>query len=176
MKNGGLILYPTDTIWGIGCDVNNVPAIKKVYQLKQRDLQKNFVLLVSSLEMLQQYVRHVHPRISTLLSYHRRPLTVVFDGARNLPEELIAEDGSIAIRIVQDEFCRELIEAYGCPIIATSANISEQPFPANFGEISSEIITGVDYVVRHRQHEKTLGEPSVIVRVEEDGELVFLRE
>lgn len=176
LDRGGLILYPTDTIWGIGCDATNLEAVDNVFALKKRDRNKSMVLLVSSLEMLKRYVRHVHPRIDTLLLHHRRPLTIVFDEAMNLPEGVMADDGSIAIRIVQDEFCQELIESFGKPLIATSANISNAPYPANFGEISSDVIRNIDYVVKHRRHEKTLGEPSVIVKVVNDGEMIFLRE
>lgn len=175
LDTNGLILFPTDTIWGIGCDATNAEAVDKVYQLKQRDPSKPFILLADSIEMVKDYVDQVHPRIDTLLVYHTRPLTVIYDKARNLPSNLVATDQSIGIRIPQDPFCKNLIKAYGKPLVATSANISNEPFPSNFGEISSAVIKGVDYVVKHRQQEKTLGEPSVIVRVSEKGELIFLR-
>ena len=176
LRKGGLILYPTDTIWGIGCNACDAAAIDKIYALKQRATTKNFVILVDSIEMLKKYVREVPPRIETLLYYHTRPLTMIFDDARNLPKNLIAEDNTIAIRIVQDEFCKELISSFGYPLVATSANISGQPFPANFGEINSDIIKGVDYIAKFRRHEKTMGQPSVIAKIKEDGELEFLRE
>jgi L-threonylcarbamoyladenylate synthase len=175
LSKGGLILYPTDTIWGIGCNACDVNAINRIYKLKQRATSKNFVILVDSIEMLKKYVREVPPRIETLLSYHTRPLTMVFDDARNLPENLIASDNTIAVRIVQDAFCQDLIATYGFPLVATSANISGQPYPANFGEISSDIIKGVDYIVKIRRHEKNIGQPSVIAKIMEDGELEFLR-
>jgi L-threonylcarbamoyladenylate synthase len=175
LSKGGLILYPTDTIWGIGCNACDLKAINRIYQLKQRATSKNFVVLVDSIEMLKKYVREVPPRIETLLSYHTRPLTMVFDEARNLPENLIASDNTIAVRIVQDAFCQDLIGTYGFPLVATSANISGQPYPANFGEINSDIIKGVDYIVKIRRHEKSIGQPSVIAKIMEDGELDFLR-
>ena len=176
LNRGGLILYPTDTIWGIGCNACDVKAIDRIYKLKQRATSKNFVILVDSIEMLKNYIREVPPRIETLLYYHTRPLTMVFNEPRNLPDSLIASDNTIAIRIAQDEFCKELIAAFGFPLVATSANISGQPYPANFGEISSDIIRGVDYIAKIRRHEKTMGEPSVIAKIMEDGELEFLRE
>ena len=175
LSKGGLILYPTDTIWGIGCNACDTEAIDRIYQLKQRATSKNFVILVDSIEMLKKYVREVPPRIETLLYYHQRPLTMVFDEPQNLPENLIAADNTIAIRIAQDVFCKELIGNFGFPLVATSANISSQPYPANFGEINSDIIKCVDYIVKIRRHEKTIGQPSVIAKIGEDGELEFLR-
>lgn len=176
LENGGLILYPTDTIWGIGCDATNEQAVENVYELKQRDRNKGFIILVDSIEMMKKYVAHVHPRIDTLLLHHIRPLTVVFSKAKNLPPNVLAPDGSIAIRIVQDDFCRDMIRNLDRPIIATSANIGDKPFPGNFGEISSAVIEQVDYVCKQRRYEKSASQPSVMVRVEDDGELVFIRE
>ncbi len=176
LKSGGLILYPTDTIWGVGCDATNPVAVRRLYNLKKRELSRPFAILVDSIAMLKKYVKHVHPRIETLLAYHTRPLTIIFDQAVNLPEVLVSDDKSIAVRIVQDDFCKKLIATLDAPLVATSANISDEPYPANFGEISSEVISGVDYVAKLRRHEKTLGEPSVIVKVNEEGEMEFIRE
>lgn len=176
LENGGLILYPTDTIWGIGCDATNPEAVEKVYELKQRDRNKSFIILVDSIEMMKSYIEHIHPRIDTLLLHHVRPLTVVFDNAKNLPANLVADDGSIAIRLVRDDFCQNLIQFFGKPLVATSANISDEPFPNNFGEISSAVIKGVDYVFKQGRYEKENKEPSVIVKADTDGELIFLRE
>lgn len=176
LQDGGLILYPTDTIWGIGCDATNAQAVDQVYELKRRDRSKPFILLVDSIEMLKNYVAHLHPRLETLLLYHVRPLTIVFDQAINLPDITKAPDGSVAIRMIQDPFCKDLIKACGFPLVATSANISDEPFPSNFGSVSSEVIRGVDYVVKHRQHEKVMGKPSVMVKLSEKEELIFLRD
>lgn len=176
LEDGGLILYPTDTIWGIGCDATDPKAVEKVYELKQRDRNKPLIILVDSIEMMKQYVLHVHPRIDTLLLHHVRPLTVVFDGACNLPANLVSADGSIGIRVVQDDSCKKLITHLGKPIVSTSANLSNEPFPNNFGEISSAIIQGVDYVFKQRRYEKEPKEPSVIVKAQDNGELIFLRE
>lgn len=173
---GGLILLPTDTIWGIGCDATNPHAVEKVYALKNREREKPLIILVDSVERLSQYVEEVHPRIETLLLYHTRPLTVIYDKGRNLAPNLLGPGGSIGIRVVQDEFCRRVIAAFGKPLVSTSANISGQPFPRNFGEISSDILQGVDFVARIRQSEKELNSPSVIVRLGEEQELEFIRE
>lgn len=175
LENGGIILYPTDTIWGIGCDATNAEAVEKVYALKQRDRSKPFILLVSSIDMLRKYVERVHPRVETLLVYHERPLTIIYDQPVNLPRNVLAPDGSIGIRIVKDEYCRQLIERFGRPIVSTSANISDEPFPSHFGEISSAVIIGVDHVVKHRQMDKEMGEPSVVARISDGAELEFLR-
>lgn len=175
LLNGDIILFPTDTIWGIGCDATDPVSVQRIYNLKKRTPDKPYVLLVDSIEMIKNYVHSVHPRIETLLGYHTRPLTVVYPGAKNLPDISVAQDGSVAIRIVQDAFCRALIRAVGRPLVATSANVSNQPFPGNFGEISSEILSGVDQVVRLRQDEKSLGKPSVMITVDKAGEIIFLR-
>lgn len=176
LHNGGLILYPTDTLWSLGCDATNPRSVERVYRLKRTHISYPAEVLVSSLEMLKDYVAHLHPRIETLLIYHLRPLTVLYQEARNLPPSLLGSDGSVAIRLVQDEYCMELIDAFGRPLMATPASIIDAPFPSTFGAISSEIIQGVDYVVKHRQKEKMHGEPSVMVRLSERDELVFLRE
>ncbi|MEM6965578.1 MAG: L-threonylcarbamoyladenylate synthase [Bacteroidota bacterium] len=176
LADGGLILYPTDTIWGIGCDATNAEAIQKIFDLKNRDHNNPIVLLVDSLEMLKNYVEHVHPRIETLLIHHTRPLTVIYEQAKNLPAMAHAPDSSVAIRIALDAFCQELIGQYGGPLVATAANVGDRPYPANFGGISSDIIMGMDYVVKWKQGEKKLGQPSVIAKLSEKEEFIFLRE
>ena len=176
LQKSGLLLYPTDTIWGIGCDATDPVAVARVFSLKKQAASNPLVILVDSKQMLKQYVEHVHPRIDTLLAYHKRPLTVIYPKAKQLPDNLIARDKSVAIRVVQDQFCQEMIRQFGKPIVATSANINNEPFPENFGSISSEVIKGIDFVVRHRQMEKTPNQPSVMVRILDNGELDFLRE
>ncbi len=175
LSSGGLVLLPTDTVWGIGCDATSVESVDKVYELKNRPKDKPLIVLVDGLEMLKEYVVHVHPRIETLLNFHERPLTVIYDQAKNIASNACATDGSIGIRIVQDEFCRKVISAFGKPLISTSANVSGEPFPGNFGEISSDILMGVDFVSKIKQSEKKRNEPSVIVKLAENGELDFLR-
>ena len=176
LKRGELILYPTDTIWGIGCDATNEDAIEKILRLKGRAASKGLILLVDSVEMLKKYVNHVHPRVQTLLEYHMRPLTVIYDKSKGVAPNALAPDGSVAIRITRDPFCRNLIAQFGKPIVSTSANISSQPFPAHFGEISSDIFEGVDFVVKYKQESKERGEPSVIARLGKDEELEFIRD
>ena len=176
LVDGGIICYPTDTVWGIGCDATNISAIKKVNKLKGRPNGKGYVLLVDSIQMLKNYVEELHPRMETLLEYHNRPLTLIYPKAKNLPKEVCGEDGSVAIRLAKCTFCQTLISALGAPIISTSANLSGVPFPKTFGEISSEIIEKVDYIAKERRWDKTNGQPSTIAYVDKDGMLEFIRE
>lgn len=176
VENGGVILYPTDTIWGLGCDPFDQKAIEKIFNLKQRAPEKAFILLVNSTDMLKNYIERLHPRIETLLAYHNRPLSIIYDNPVNLPASIIAEDGTIGIRVTQDPFCKHFIDRLGKPLVSTSANISGQPFPPNFNAISSEIIQGVDYVVGLRQEEEKEIQPSVVASINKAGELEFLRD
>jgi L-threonylcarbamoyladenylate synthase len=176
LEKGSVICYPTDTIWGIGCDALNEEAIARVSQIKGRAPEKGYVLLVSSIDMLKKYATRVHPRLETLLSFHQRPLTVIYDRTTGLPGSVKAPNGSVAIRVAQDQFCQELIEAFGRPILSTSANKSGEPFPPTFGGISSEILGAVDYVVKFRQDDKEPGEPSAIAKLDRHMELEFIRE
>ena len=176
LESGGIILYPTDTIWGIGCDATNPEAVRKVFELKKRDISKPFILLVDSIDRLHEYVEHVHPRIENLLTYHTRPLTVIYPQAKNLPPISREANGSVAIRVALEGFPQRLLKSFKKPLISTSANISNDPFPAHFGEISSAVIEGVDYVVKSQQFDKNTGEPSVIVKIDDNGELFFIRE
>ncbi|MCB0529945.1 MAG: threonylcarbamoyl-AMP synthase [Saprospiraceae bacterium] len=176
LENGGLICYPTDTVWGIGCDATNEEAIERITALKGRTPDKGYIMLVSDLEMLKQYVPKIHPRLETLLSFHQRPLTVIYDRSTGLPASVKAPDGSVAMRVAQDEFCRELIATFGKPLISTSANKSGEPFPPTYGAISSEILGNVDYVVKYRQDDKEQHEPSSIARLDRHQELEFLRD
>lgn len=176
LENGGLLLYPTDTIWAIGCDATNEEAINRVLALKQWDYSEPFVLLVSSIEMLKDYVERIHPRVETLLVFHERPLTIIYDRAKQLPKNALAMDGSVALRVTKDEFCRSLIENFGKPLVATAACIAGVPFPGHFGEISSAVIEGIDLVVKHRQLDKNMRERSVVARLYRNQEFVFIRE
>lgn len=176
LQTGGMICYPTDTIWGLGCDATNETAIEKISQTKGRPPEKGYVILVSSIQMLKKYVAYVPPRLETLLAYHTRPLTVIFEDAENLPKSVLAPDGSVAIRIAHDEFCQQLIDMLGKPLVSTSANLAGEPFPPTFGAISSDILQASDYVVRHRQRETEPGRPSSIARLDSFQELDFIRE
>jgi len=175
LANGGLILYPTDTIWGVGCDATNEAAVEAVFDLKKRPKDKPFVLLMSDVDMLKAYLKQLHPRLETLLLYHKRPLTIIYEDAINLAPNAIAANGSVAIRIPKDEYCLDLIRDFGKPIVASSANISNEPFPSHFGEVSSDVIVGVDYIEKYRQWDKEQREPSVIARLGVKDELEFLR-
>jgi L-threonylcarbamoyladenylate synthase len=176
LDNGQLILYPTDTVWSIGCDATNLRAVMRIRQLKKTQMEHGLEVLVSSVDMLRQYVAHLHPRLETLLLYHVRPLTVIYERGRNLPQSVMHEDGSIAIRLVQDDYCRALIDHLGIPLVAASADLRPGYYPTGFGTISSDVIEQVDYVARHRRTERILAEPSVMVRLGEKDELEFIRD
>jgi len=176
LRNDGTILYPTDTIWGIGCDATNELALERIFNLKKRPRDKPFVLLARDIEMIEKYVVQIPPKIDQILFYNKRPMTVIYPGAKNLPNIAIHSTGSIAFRIPHDPFCQALLEKFDRPLAATSANIANKPFPKNYGEISSKVLANVDYIVPYRQVEKENGKPSVMVRLSDKGELVFLRE
>lgn len=176
LQRGSIICYPTDTIWGIGCDAFHEAAVERISALKGRAPEKGYVLLVSDIEMLKRFVPKMPPRLETLLAHHKRALTMIYPQTVGLPEWLKAPDGSVAIRVAADEFCHELIGAFGGPIISTSANKSGEPFPPTFGGISSEILAAVDYVVKYRQDDKEPAEPSSIARLDRYQELEFVRE
>lgn len=176
LRNGGLILYPTDTVWSIGCDATNPRAVGRIRQLKNTKGALGLEILVNSLGMLRRYVAHLHPRIETLLIYHLRPLTVLYDKGRNLPNGILSDGGQVAIRLVQDEYCRELIARLGRPLAATEADLRHGYYPDNFGAISSDVIERVDYVARHRRSDKGRTQPSVVARLSVKDELEFLRE
>ncbi len=175
LNNGGLIIFPTDTIWGIGCRIDKLDSIKRIFAIKKRDFNKPFPIIVDSVEMLKQYVEDIHPRVETLLNLHAHPLTVVYPKAKNITAPVAHETGSVAIRIVKDPFCNALIKETGIPLVATSANFSGEPFPNNFSEIDVNLLELVDLVVDHRQNEKSKGKPSVIASYDDKGELEFLR-
>ena len=176
LNKGGILLMPTDTIWGIGCDATNPEAIDKVYALKQKDYSKPLSILVDSIDMIKEYVVSIHPRVETLLMHHLRPLTVIYPEAQNLPENLLPPNRSIAVRVVQDEFCSKLIRQLGKPIVASSARINNGSFPTHFGEVSSAIIQGVDYVVNYRRSDFAPTVPSAIIDYNEAGDISFIRE
>ena len=175
LEAGQVILYPTDTVWGIGCDATNETAVARVLAFKERAAGEGFVCLVDSLDTLRRYVPVIHPRLQTLLAYHSRPLTMIYPDVEGLASNAIAADGSAAIRIARDPYCQALIKAFGRPLVSTSANRKGEPFPEHFGSVSSAVIAGVDHVVRYRQRDKTPSEPSVIARWTDDNELEPVR-
>lgn len=175
MRNGGVILYPTDTVWGIGCDATNAEAVKKVYDIKHRDDSKALICLVDSDHRLQRYVRNVPDVAWQIFDCADKPTTVILDGAVNLAPNLIAEDGSIALRITQEPFSKELCYRFQKPIVSTSANISGEPAAANYRDISEEILNAVDYVCWSRRQEHKPHTPSSIIKLSEDGQVKIIR-
>lgn len=169
LRSGGVILYPTDTVWGLGCDATNEAAVKKVYNVKGRHDSKSLIILVAEERDVLQYVAAPDLAVFDFIEAQARPTTIIFENAVNLPDALIASDGSIAIRIVRDEFCRHLIKRLRKPVVSTSANISGEPSPKFFDEVSDEIKARVDYVVGWRQDDKTPTQPSQIIRWKGNG-------
>lgn len=173
--SGGIILYPTDTIWGLGCDATNPKAVQGIYKLKQRADSKSMLVLVSGLEMLSQYVEYVPEKALEIISSATKATTIIYPGARNLAPELLAEDGSVGIRITSDPFCIKLTESMGRPLVSSSANISSFPSPALFREIDSYIKEQVDYVVGLRQDETTPAKASTILKLNKKGTITVIR-
>ncbi len=179
MKKGGVILYPTDTVWGIGCDATNAEAVKRVYEIKQRDDSKALICLVDSDARLQRYVRNVPDvawqLIDSLKEGDVKPTTLILDGAVNLAPNLIADDGSIGIRITQESFSKELCYRFQKAIVSTSANISGEPAAQNYRDIDPRIIEAVDYVCWTRRQEHQPHKPSSIIRLRQDGQVEIIR-
>ena len=175
LQRGGIIVYPTDTIWGIGCDANNAEAIKKIYNLKQREDSKALICLVADDRMLKKHVKKVPEVAINIIDITDKPTTIIYDEAQNLATNLIADDGSIAIRIPDDEFCYQLCRKFNSAIVSTSANISGERTPKSFKELSSAILKDVDYVV-NLQSEKTTIKPSTIIKINSDGLVTVIRE
>lgn len=175
VNGGGVILYPTDTIWGIGCDATDPAAVERIRDIKGREEGKAFIVLAADIDMVKEYVKMIHPRVETLLNFHQRPLTIIYKSSGVLPETLLARGGTIGIRIPVDQFCQELIRAVGKPIVSTSANISGDPNPSGYSDISPAIIEKVDYVVKYRRDEKMDGKPSVVASFDRKGVLHFIR-
>ena len=174
LRSGGIILYPTDTIWGIGCDATNEEAVEKIIALKQRPSAKSFVVLVASERDVLQHVAGPDLAVFDYLQQTTKPTTVIYEHALGLAENVLADDGSVAIRICNDEFCRHLIKRFRKPIVSTSANISGDTSPALFTEINDEIIKGVDYVVKFRQDDVSRAAPSSIIQWK-NGKVIPLR-
>ena len=175
MRNGGVILYPTDTVWGIGCDATNEEAVKRVYEIKRRSDSKALICLVDSEARLTRYVRRVSDVTWDMIELATKPLTVIYDNATGLAPNLLAEDGSVGIRITKEEFSKELCFRFQKPIVSTSPNISGEPTPQTFDEISDEIKNAVDYVVKYSQRCKEKHQPSSIIKINADGEFTIIR-
>ncbi len=179
LRKGGVILYPTDTVWGIGCDATNSEAVKRVYEIKERQDSKALICLVDSDARLQRYVRRVPDvawqLIDSLQDSDAKPTTLILDGAINLAENLIAEDGSVALRITQEAFSKELCYKFQKALVSTSANISGQPAAQNYQDIDPVLLERVDYVCWTRRQEHKPHKPSSIIRLREDGEVTIIR-
>lgn len=175
LKKGKILLYPTDTIWGVGCDATNSKAVQKIFKLKGRMESKSMILLLDSADKLTDYVKEVPPIAYELIDHAQSPLTIVYFGAKKMAKNLISSDGSIAIRVVKGEYCAEVIKRLGKPIVSTSANISGQPSPKHFDDISSELKSKVDHVVEIFHDKIRSLKPSTIIRIEQNGNFEVLR-
>jgi L-threonylcarbamoyladenylate synthase len=175
LRNGGIILYPTDTIWGLGCDATNSEAVKKIFGIKEREANKSLLILVNGFGMLERYVKEVPATASELATVSESPLTIIYPNGKNLAEGVCAEDGSVGIRICNEEFCNELISRFRKPLVSTSANFSGMPSPGNFSEIDKDLISRADYAVNYRRDDRTKAKPSPVIRVETNGTLKIIR-
>lgn len=175
LRSGGLILYPTDTIWGIGCDATNPEAVKKVYRLKKRDDSKALIVLLDSPDHIDHYIVDVPPMARELIDVAVNPLTIIYEGAYNVAPNLLGEGDSLGIRLPHELFSQRLCERYGKPVVSTSANISGKPSPAVFSQIDKEIVNAVDYVVKYRQDDESVSKPSNIIKLNNDGTFKILR-
>lgn len=175
LRKGGLILYPTDTIWGIGCDATNAEAVQKIFAVKKRAESKSMIVLLADERDILKYTSQPNPHIFDFLKTTKKPTTVIYEGAIGLAANLIHVDGTAAIRLVKEPFCKHLIKRFRKPIVSTSANISGELSPNFFSEINEEIKIKVDYVVRYRQDDATIQQPSAIVKWNKNGEPEFIR-
>lgn len=176
MREGGVILYPTDTIWGIGCDATNEEAVRRVYEIKHRADSKAMLVLVDSAVKVDFYVQDVPEVAWDLIELADKPLTIIYSGARNLAPNLLAEDGSVGIRVTGEEFSKRLCQQFRKAIVSTSANVSGQPSPQNFSKISEEIKSAVDYIVDYRREETGKAKPSSIIKLDKGGVIKIIRQ
>lgn len=178
LRKGGIILYPTDTVWGIGCDATSSDAVRKVFEIKRRADAKALITLVGSLAQLERTVDGIPEVAYQLIEFSERPLTIVYDGANpgaHIAHELLAADGTIGVRLTGEAFSAALCRAFGKPLVSTSANISGQPTPATFADISPEILSAADYVCLSRRNDNTPAKPSTVMRLSEDGSFKVIR-
>ncbi len=168
------ILYPTDTVWGIGCDATNENAVSKIFKIKKRENSKSLVVLVDGIDMLRNYIEEVPEKLITVLSVATKPTTIIYKNPKNLAQNVIADDNTVAIRIVHDDFCERLIKQFNRPIVSTSANISGEETPKRFSEISKPILDSVDYIVNLAKDEIYL-KSSTIIRISEDNTIKIIR-
>ncbi len=175
LRKGKTLLYPTDTIWGIGCDATNSKAVQRLYKIKEREKNKSMIVLLDSVDKLDNYIKKVPPIAYDLIQNSVSPLTIVYSGAKNLAKNLIANDGTIAIRIVTGEYCVPVIQKLNKPLVSTSANISGEPSARSFYQINKSIIDKVDYVVEAFRDKVRTVKPSTLIKIEENGQFMVLR-
>ena len=175
LQNGGVILYPTDTIWGLGCDATSEVAVKKIYEIKKRADTRSMLVLMENINLLDRYVEEVPEIAYDLIEVSEKPITIIYPKGKNLAPNLLAQDGTIGIRITSEEFTRQLIQRFRKPIVSTSANISGSPSPATFNDISDEIRQVADYIVSYRQDDVTPASPSSIIKLGPGGEIKIIR-
>jgi len=176
LQNGGVILYPTDTIWGIGCDATNEDAVKKIYEIKKREDSKSMLILLNNINFIRSYVDDVPEVALDIVELSEKPVTIIYSDAKNLAKNLIAEDGSIGIRITSEEFTDKLIQKFRKPLVSTSANISGEKFTGNFDDISDVIKNNVDYIVSYNQNKEVSKEPSSIIKIGKGNQIKVIRE
>ncbi len=175
LREGGIILYPTDTIWGLGCDATNPKAVERIFGIKERKESQRLLVLVDSEAMLERYVREIPPMAIEVVRLSDKPVTIIYPSCKNLAAGIAAEDGSAGIRITDDSFCSALIERFRKPVVSTSANISGDPSPSHFGEISEGIIRSADYVAFHRREDRQKHIASPVIKVEINGVIKIIR-
>jgi L-threonylcarbamoyladenylate synthase len=175
LREGGVILYPTDTVWGLGCDATNNEAVEKIFRIKSRNDSKSLIILVDSEAMLERYVKDIPEIALNLIEVSDTPITIIYPGAKNLASSILAEDGSVGIRVCMDKFCNELIGRFRKPVVSTSANISGEPSPSFFLEIPGKIIKAVDYTVEYKREDRQKHLPSPVIKVDQNGVIKIIR-
>jgi len=175
LREGGVILYPTDTIWGLGCDATNSVAVEKIFRIKSRSETRSLIILVNGETMLERYVKNIPETAFQITGASDKPVTIIYPEGKNLAPGVCSDDGSVGIRICNDPFCNELISRFRKPIISTSANPSGSPTPSHFGEIAEEIISVADYVVKHRQNDRQKQNASPVIKIDKNGVFKILR-
>ena len=175
LKKGGIIIYPTDTVWGLGCDASNFEAVEKLYQIKKRDKSKSMLILVDSDHKIQRHIKDMPDVAWDIIDVADSPTTIIYDKGYNVAENLLAEDGSLGVRVCKDKFCQEIIKKLKWPLVSTSANYSGEPSPMSYTDIDKSLLEKVDYVVEYRRQEKIKAKPSAIFRLNNNGNIKILR-
>jgi L-threonylcarbamoyladenylate synthase len=175
LRKGGIIVYPTDTIWGIGCDPTHEASVNRIFQIKSREENKSLIILTNGISMVERYVKEIPEIIYELADISDSPLTIIYPSGKNLAAGVCSDDGSVGIRICNDEFCNELIGRFRKPIVSTSANFSGRPAPANYSEIDKDVLAKADYVVKYRQNDRSAHTASPVIKINSDGTIKIIR-